>query len=132
MINADFKKKRKGEEDERSRTSSWTYLLDFCRCTFEQLNVSLAQDGLVFPQSTLRMFIAGEQNKRIPGGSSVREADEQNAVLAAAHRTQLFESLLRAEEVEHLLVGGGEGKTPHPHDDLVLLGEKLCHLVGGT
>lgn len=78
------------------------------------------------------MFVAGKQNKRIPGGTSVREADEQNAVLAAAHRRRLFESLLRAEEVEHLLVGGGEGKTPHPHDDLVLSGEKLCHLVGGT
>lgn len=86
----------------------------------------------MFPQSALGMFVAGEQDEGVPGGTSVREADEQNAVPAAAHWTSLFESLLLGEEVEHLLVGGGEREAPHPHDDLVLSGEELCHLIGGS
>lgn len=110
--------------------STVTYLLDFCSRTLEQLNVSFPQDFLVLLQCTLGVLLAGEQDKGIACGTSIRVVDKQNAILPSADRTHVFETVFRGEEAENLLVCGGERKSPHPHYDLVLTGQEHRHLVG--
>ena len=63
------------------KLSFFLHLLDLCSCGSKKLNVSAAYDLLVLLQGLLPIPLLLEQDKSIPGGSSVWFLDEQNSVI---------------------------------------------------
>lgn len=91
-----------------------SHLLHLSGSALEKLNVSLAQDVLVFLQGVLSVLLAGEQDERVPSGPAIGKAYKQDALVAVSHRAR------RGEKLQDLLCGGSERKPAHADDDLIL------------
>ena len=75
-------------------------------------------------QGVLSVLLTGEQHKGVARRPAVGVLDEEQALGAVRH------GALGAQEGEHVLGRSREGEPPHADDHLVLLGQKLGHLVG--
>lgn len=101
-----------------------TNLLNFCCRAPEEFNVSFTQQVLMLPQRVLCIFLTGKEDKSIPCWPTIWVGDKQDTFLPPSDGAML------SKEGHHFFSCGCERQPPHAHDDLILLGEKLCYFIG--